>query len=265
MGPLTVDQVADRHGVRSLTARSAVASTLLGVDPPRLPAAHLVEAGRLFGIAEGTTRVALSRMVAAGELSADGGSYRLVGRLLERRARQDQSRTPPLKEWSGAWVMAVVASGRRDAETRAELRRAAEALRLAELREGVWMRPDNLDEQRLREAMVVLTNQCDLFSVAPEGGPAGLSARLWDLPAWVAEAGALEEDMGPVIDRLDSQETPALGPAFLLGAAVLRHLLADPLLPDALLPDQWPGADLRTLYDRYLAAYQTLWSSVFAR
>ena len=43
---------------KPMTARSVVASTLLGIEPPRLPARILVRSGELFGIAEGTTRVA---------------------------------------------------------------------------------------------------------------------------------------------------------------------------------------------------------------
>ncbi len=55
-------------GERPLTARSIVASALLGTHPPVLRGQLLVRLGELFGVAEGTTRVALSRMVAAGEL-----------------------------------------------------------------------------------------------------------------------------------------------------------------------------------------------------
>jgi phenylacetic acid degradation operon negative regulatory protein len=39
-----------------------------------------------------------------------------------------------------------------------------------------------------------------------------------------------------------------LAPGFVLSAAVLRHLQADPLLPTALLPGDWPAADLRATY-----------------
>ncbi len=263
--PLTVESVTDRHGVRPLTARSAVASTLLGVDPPRLPAAHLVEAGRLFGIAEGTVRVALSRMVASGELEADGGAYRLAGHLLDRHARQDQSRAPLLKPWEGVWALAVVRSGRRDAQSRADLRSAARALRLAELREGVWTRPDNLDDDRLPEAVAVLATQCDLFAAEPGGEPASLSRRLWDLPAWARQADALVSDTERATMRLEADDTDSLAPAFLLGAGVLRHLLGDPLLPDPYLPADWPGTELRGAYERYLIAYRAVWRQVFAR
>ena len=40
-------------GGRPLTARSVIASTLLGVDPPRLPTQALVRSGELFGLSEG--------------------------------------------------------------------------------------------------------------------------------------------------------------------------------------------------------------------
>ena len=36
--------------------------------------------------------------------------------------------------------------------------------------------------------------------------------------------------------------------AFVLAAAMVRHLLTDPMLPDELLPGDWPGAALRAAY-----------------
>ena len=52
----------------------------------------------------------------------------------------------------------------------------------------------------------------------------------------------------------------ALAPGFELSAAVLRHLQADPLLPDELLPERWPGGRLREDYTRWDARYRaTLW------
>jgi phenylacetic acid degradation operon negative regulatory protein len=37
---------------------------------------------------------------------------------------------------------------------------------------------------------------------------------------------------------------------------VLRHLQADPLLPEMLLPPGWPGVRLRTVYDTWDARYR---------
>ncbi|TDD84429.1 PaaX domain-containing protein, C- domain protein, partial [Actinomadura rubrisoli] len=124
--------------IRPLTARSVVLSTLLGVHPPRLPARYLVRAGELFGIAEGTIRVALSRMVTSGDLVQTDGMYGLSARLLARQTRQDESRLPHTRPWDGAWEIAVITAERRPATERAALRQAMSALRLAELREGTW-------------------------------------------------------------------------------------------------------------------------------
>ena len=54
--------------LRPLSARSAALSLLLGAEPPELRGADLVRLGEAFGISGPTMRVALSRLVAAGEL-----------------------------------------------------------------------------------------------------------------------------------------------------------------------------------------------------
>ncbi|MCY7289389.1 MAG: hypothetical protein LH624_14370, partial [Cryobacterium sp.] len=74
-----------------LGARSVMASLLLGMDPPRIQGALLVRWCGLFGIAEGTARVALSRMVANGELTTADGFYELAGGLRRRRREQEWS------------------------------------------------------------------------------------------------------------------------------------------------------------------------------
>ena len=245
-----------------LTARSVLASTLLGTRPPRLPVGRLVRAGALFGIAEGTVRTALSRMAAAGEVEADEGWYRLSGPLLDRQRRQDDSRAATTVAWSGAWALAVVRGGRRPAAERADLRAAARALRYAELREGVWTRPANLDPDRLPGARAVLAAQCDRFEARPVDrlDPGAL----WDLTAWAARARRLQADLDALVGRLEGGDVAALAPGFVLSADVLRHFQADPLLPRALLPDRWPGPGLREHYDRYDAAYRKLLRAWFA-
>src|ERR1700690_2728015 len=81
---------------RPLNARSVIGSLLLGVHPPRLPGARIVEWCTRFGIAEGTARVALSRMVDRGELRSDRGVYELAGRVRELQGAQDWSLEPQL-------------------------------------------------------------------------------------------------------------------------------------------------------------------------
>lgn len=229
---------------KALTARSVLASTLLGLDPPVLPVGRLVETAGLFGITEGTTRTALSRMAAAGEVAAADGRYRLTGRLLDRQRRQDEGRRPRLRPWTGRWRMAVITTERRTAADRAELRTALIRLRLAEWREGVWLRPDNLEL-----TLPPLATEHSTWLVADVDHP---PVDLWDLDGWAATARDLLAELRtrPTID--------ALAPGFVLSAAVLRHLASDPLLPSDLLPTRWPGGDLRATYDAWDLAYRNV-------
>lgn len=226
--------------VRPLSARSVVLSLLLGAHPPELPVSALVDAGELFGIAEPTLRVALTRMVANGDLERADGSYRLSARLLERQRRQDVALDPPVRAWDGTWEMVVVTSAGRSAADRADLRGTLADLRLAELREGTWLRPANLH----RALPAWPDDLISTFTAMPAEDPVSLAARLWRLEDWNATGRRL----------LDAVTTAATGATKLaVAAAVVRHLRIDPALPEDLLPGGWVGPALRTAY----AAYQS--------
>ncbi|MFI9424656.1 PaaX family transcriptional regulator C-terminal domain-containing protein [Streptomyces achromogenes] len=233
--------VPDPAALRPLSARSVVLSLLLGVHPPELPVRDLVRLVEPFGIGGSTLRAALSRMVAAGDLRRTDAVYRLSDRLLERQRRQDDAVRPRTRVWHGDWEMVVItATGRGPAE-RAELRARLTALRLAELREGVWLRPANLDRPLPAEVhRVALT-----YTARPDEPPGELAARLWPLAEWAATARSLlahAARAGRPADR------------FTAYAAAVRHLLADPVLPPVLLPADWPGEELRTAYAGYRRA-----------
>jgi phenylacetic acid degradation operon negative regulatory protein len=246
----------------ALTARSVLASTLLGTRQPRMPVSALVAAASLFGITAGAARTCLWRMVANGELTADDGTYALAGPLLERRHVVDELTRPgatPGAAWDGTWEISVVALDRRSAADRLELRKAAGELHLAELREGVWARPDNLPADRRPTAQATLTSQCLRFRAAA-GELGGDDVRaLFALDRWTANARRL-------IDAMDvEREVGAAAGAgardvlryrFSLSVAVVRHLQSDPLLPAALLPGDWPGEVLRSRYRTHVRALQ---------
>jgi phenylacetic acid degradation operon negative regulatory protein len=240
---------APRAEERPLTARSVLASTLLGVDPPELPVSYLVHMGELFGINENRARVALSRMVSSGEVTSDGeGRYRLTGHLLERQHRQVASRSGRTRAWPGTWHLVVVVTAGSIPDVRARRRRALTGVRLAELREGVWLRPDNLDLSLGADVVPDLT----VFTGAVPTDPAALAGQLWDLGGWAARA----EDLLGQLDALPPRHRSDLAPGFVLSAGVLRHLQSDPLLPDELLPRRWPGGRLRHAYEDWDTRYR---------
>jgi phenylacetic acid degradation operon negative regulatory protein len=227
-----------------MTARSVVLSVLLGAHPACATASELVRLTADFDIREPTVRVALTRMVSAGDLVRSEDGYRLSDRLLARQRRQDDAINPRVRNWDGTWTTLVITSIGTDARTRAALRTTLQDSRFAELREGVWLRPDNLDmalPAEVLDRVRVLHTQDD--------DPADLAAQLWDLTGWADDGRKLLDEMGSAAD------VPG---RFVTAAAMVRHLRADPMLPTELLPDNWPGAAVRRAYNDFASELTTL-------
>lgn len=222
-----------------MTARSVVLSVMLGAHPARATAADLSRLTADFGIKDTALRVALTRMVSAGDLVRSVDGYRLSARLLARQRRQDDSLNPRMRAWDGTWVTIVVTAVGVDARGRAALRTALGDNRFGELREGVWLRPDNL-------AVEIPVEVADRVRIlrARDDAPAELAGILWDLPAWSSTAHRLLREMN---------RANGIPEQFPIAAAMVRHLLADPVLPTELLPGDWPGELLRSSYADFAA------------
>ncbi len=223
----------------TMTARSVVLSVLLGAHPAVASAGELIRLTADFGIKETTLRVALTRMVSAGDLIRSTDGYRLSERLLARQRRQDEAMRPKVKPWLGDWVLVIVTSVGTDARTRAALRTTMHDNRFGELREGVWLRPDNLDQESCPELAARVRRL-----KASDDTPAELAGQLWDLEQWALQGHRLLNEMAEATD------VPG---RFVVAAAMVRHLLTDPVLPAELLPADWPGAALRTAYNDFAA------------
>ncbi len=222
---------------RRLTARSVVLSVLLGAHPAWATAAELLRLTADFGIREPTLRVALTRMVSGGDLVRSHDGYRLSDRLLARQRRQDGALHPATRDWDGTWTTVIVTAVGADARTRGALRTALQDNRFGELREGVWMRPDTLDPglpALIRGRVRVLH--------AVDDNPAELARQLWDLRGWSKTGHRLLREMTAAKD---------IPGRFAIAAAMVRHLLADPVLPAGLLPADWPGDRLRAAYAEF--------------
>jgi phenylacetic acid degradation operon negative regulatory protein len=72
--------------------------------------------------------------------------------------------------------------------------------------------------------------------------PAELARQLWDLPAWSRTARRL------LLEMATASDTPG---RFVAAAGTVRHLLTDPVLPEELLPGDWPANALRESYFRF--------------
>ncbi|GAC67642.1 PaaX family transcriptional regulator C-terminal domain-containing protein [Gordonia soli] len=222
---------------RSLSARSAILRVLLGAHPARASASGILSVATELGFGESAVRVALTRMVSAGDLERDNGEYRLAPRLIERQRRQDAAVVPQTRDWDGTWRLVVISTPAADAATRTATRDALRAAHLGELREGVWLRPDNLVGRA-----ELPDDRATSMLATPDDDPSELAERLFATSLWAQSATEL------IADYADAS---TLADRFVVAAAIVRHILDDPLLPAALLPEGWPGTELRTRYDEF--------------
>jgi phenylacetic acid degradation operon negative regulatory protein len=241
---------------RPLSPRSLIGSLLLGMRPPRMAGGRLVEWCSLFGVAEGTARVALSRMVERGELTAADGVYELAGHLRGRQRAQDWSLAPEPVQWAGEWLLGIVEAGARTAADRSALRDAGRQLRMVELREGVWTRPDNLPRAAASpDAWATADAQVAWWAARPGAQSAELALRGFAPDAWAARAQMLRARLIAATGSVDEGAGAEIADAFVVGAATLAHVRADPLLPIELCGERWPGAELRSAYRAYQSSF----------
>ncbi len=226
-----------------LSARSVALSLLLGARPPRMSGRDLTGLGETFGVSTATMRVALSRMVSAGDLEVEDGTYTLSPRHVQRQRLTEALAHPRLRPYDGMWRMLVVVDRGRSAAERSTLRSELARARYGELREGVWLRPDNLESTLGGDGRVdpEFGSTVESFTTTPSGDR-GLTRRLWDLDAWASTAHELLATLdreGPPIVRLTA------------AASAVRHLCTDPALPEELVPEHWPADRLRWAYEDY--------------
>lgn len=226
-----------------MTARSVVLSLLLGASDDGLPVRDIVALGQEFGLAPTSLRVALSRLVATGELHTRDATYRLSDRHRRRRLAQEAALAPTTLPYDGSWTQLVVTSTGREPAERSDLRHALRERRLAELTVGVWLRPANL-------AVEPPTTSAELVRlVARPDDDVALAAGLWDLEGWASEAERLLAAAAPPASLRDR---------FVANAAIVRHLRTDPVLPPELRPARWPAGALLDVYESFRAELSAL-------
>ena len=89
--------------------------------------------------------------------------------------------------------------------------------------------------------------------------PAGTAGTLFDLPGWADDARRLVaaiDDEFAAAPFDDGEISATLGYHFTLSVAAVHQLEVDPLLPAALLPDDWPAERLRVRYRDFDELFQ---------
>lgn len=211
-----------------------------------MPVRALVAAAALFGIAEGSVRVALTRLLGAGLIDRDDrGLYRLgqAAAPVQRRVAAWRELDAQLLPWSGGWI-GIFAAGAATPPSRASQRRSERALRLSGFRplvRGLALRPDNLagGVTRVHEELAALglapgSVVCELRELDPVSETR--ARKLWDADDLVANYRRHRQQLGASTRRLRARSAEfAMVESFHVGGAVLRLLAHDPLLPEPIV------------------------------
>jgi phenylacetic acid degradation operon negative regulatory protein len=237
-----------------------------------MPASGLVAAGRLFGLPENAMRVALTRLVAAGALARDErGRYRLgaASAALGERVGSWRSLEERVGRWSGGWV-AVHGAELPRGRAGAPAQRALRLLGFAPFAKGLALRPDNLrgGVAALREELraLGLPPATPVFAASElDPGAEARARRLWNTEALLAGYERSRRRLAASEARLARRsEAAAMVESFRLGGLVIRQLVADPLLPEPLVPAAARRALVAALA-RYDRAGRRAWATFMAR
>jgi phenylacetic acid degradation operon negative regulatory protein len=258
----------------SPTAKSFILDLLSTLRRGTMPVSALVEAAQLFGIAENSIRVALSRLLAGNLVERDArGRYRLaeaapVGRWV-RSWREVEQR---VRRWDGDWVGVLEGAGTGRARPGAA-RRRSRALRFLGFRTlapALDVRPDNLrggvDALRTELAGLGLPPGGLVFALGELDAVTDSRARgLWAADGLRSSHRRLRTEIEKSARRLEGLRVErAMVESFLLGGRVIRELVLDPLLPDPIEP----GAERRALLEamrRYDRLGRGVWAGFLAR
>jgi len=253
------DSIAPRGGAITL-------GSLIGLAAP-------------FGLNERLVRTAMARLA-----DDDWLENRRVGRRSEyrlSRAGRERFATAtrqiygvPDETWTGAWT--VVLLPRLRPIQRQGARETLLWAGFGEASPGVFVHPGLPPSEvaTLRRRSAALQDAVVLTTTPTPGNSSrSLAERGWDLAELAARYRRFVAQFTPALEALDGREAPAPLPSFLLRTLLIHEYrkihLRDPLLPAALLPSDWVGADAyrlcRTVYERVAPVAERHLSSEGAR
>ena len=254
------------------TAKSLILDLLSTLRRGTMPVSALVETGALFGIAENSVRVAITRLLAGGRVERDArGRYRLgaAAQPVGRRATAWRKIETRQRRWDSSWI-GVLEPRPGDGGSRRRRDRALHLLGFRVLAPALFVRPDNLrggiDALRTELSALGLPPGDLVFELRSLDAVTSARARaLWDSDALRTAHRELRTELEGAIRDFDTLPVDrAMVTSFLLGGQAIRQLVLDPLLPD----DIAPGDERRELLDtmvRYDRLGRTAWAGLLAR
>jgi phenylacetic acid degradation operon negative regulatory protein len=234
-----------------------------------LPVRSLVQAASVFDIAENSVRVAIVRLRAEGLLeSPDRGEYRLgpSAQFVNDKIHGWRTVSTRTAGWDGSWMAVFTADlSRTDRPALRKRLRALRYLGFQELKQGLFVRPNNLSPgiDGIRDELIALglDASASVFRIAElERGEEARARAMWDAHSLEQSYSRLHGELSTSMNRLE--ELPlndSVREAFLLGREGIRQVVLDPLLPEPLVDEEKRSALVGTLRD-YCDKGLNLWT-----
>ena len=216
-------------------------------------------------------RSCLRRLVAEGALERDGSGrrarYRATTACLDAlhehrgRLRRAYALDASARSWDGRWHLVSFAVPESERGARDAFRDRLRALGGAAIQGGLyvaaraWQDEVTAAAKELRAEGFISQASSDDLVVGGVREPTEIARRLWrldEVSARYAAFIALYAPVTPALAAMHARRQPLPDAAFLPGALAMAVAFtpcfdADPLLPQELLPDPWPGAEARAL------------------
>jgi phenylacetic acid degradation operon negative regulatory protein len=244
------------HARRPIRAGSLIVTVYGDAVAPRgggLWLGSLIGILGAMGIGDGVVRTAMSRLANDGWLERTrigrNSHYRLSGkghRVFDEATRRIYFAAPGT--WDGSWSLAVLNG---PSETRAEARARLDAAGFGVLAPNVMLRPHGPEPLPAPSDLILM----EASGAAPDDARR-LAAAIWPLDDLAARYRLFLDHFAGLAPAAASALAPldALVVRILLIHEYRRVILRDPLLPRALLPDDWPGTAARLVCGRLYAA-----------
>jgi len=257
-----------------VSPKSLILDLLSTLRPGRghsMPVRALVEAGAFFDMAPTSVRVALARLLAQQRVERDErGRYRLgvAAHAVNQTIRSWRHLEAQTVAWRGGWVGVHRQRGEPRAD-RLSGDRALHFLGVRTLDPNFLVRPDNLaggvDSLRQRLVELGLEASALVFGVAElDSAAEARASTLWDVAA--LERGYREgmRKLSRSRGQLAGAASPkAMVESFRIGGEVIRQLVLDPLLPEAIAPSAGRRALAASMLE-YDALGRSCWADFLA-
>jgi phenylacetic acid degradation operon negative regulatory protein len=221
------------------TPRELILDTLAVITADGLTTASLLEACAVMRFKSVASRVALTRLQAAGLIESPERSFWRLTRKSPwsrdvERWRTIKSRTKP---WDQTWIAVLASAVPRSQRTeRGHTERALRHRGFRELRRDVFMRPANLRASLIEIVQDLLglgaSSSIDALVVSELGFAPALGP--WRIAEHQARVAAARARMTALLEHPPRDPAEACRAFWHAGRDVLRLVNADPLLPDEL-------------------------------